>query len=307
MADALPSVPAVPDARTAVAALVAVQVIFGTFAFVGKIALVELSPFALAALRVAGAGAILAALAWHRSGLALARRDVAAFFVLAMLGIAVNQLLFLQGLSLTTAVDATVLVSTIPAFTLGVAIAGGRETASRGKLVGVALAFTGVLVLVGGAAVGQGSLLGNVLVAANALSYSLYLVFSRPYLARYDPLTVVAWTFLFGAVVMVPLGVPDLAATDLSALSAATWAAVAYIVLFPSVVTYYLNNWALRRLPSSTVASYVYLQPLVAAALAVPILGEPVTAFTLAAGLAIVGGIWVAQGARLPRRLAAVR
>ncbi|HLF23317.1 MAG TPA: DMT family transporter, partial [Burkholderiales bacterium] len=236
------------------------------------------------------------------------RHDLPTFFALALLGIVVNQVLFLSGLALTTAIDATVLVATIPAFTLSVAIMAGRETSSLPKVLGVGLAFGGVVALVGGANFGSQNFVGNAMIAANALSYSVYLVASRPQLERHDPLTLVAWTFALGALVMLPLAAPDFLRLPWSAISWTTWAGLAYIVIFPSVVTYYLNNWALKRVPSSMVANFVYLQPLVAAALAIPLLGEGLSPNTVVAAALIVLGVMLGtRSAGLPRRVAGAR
>ena len=71
------------------------------------------------------------------------------------------------------------------------------------------------------------------------------------------------------------------------------WLAVLYIILAPTVGAYYLNAWALARVSPSTVAVYIYLQPLIAFALAPLILGESWNSRTWIASLLIFAGVAV--------------
>jgi drug/metabolite transporter (DMT)-like permease len=287
----------VPD----VALLGLVQVVFGSLSVAGKYALAAVPPFGLVAVRITAAAALLVLLerlfVRHR----VARADWPLLAGLSLLGVVLNQLFFITGLQMTTAVEATVLITTIPVFTLAVGLAWGRETWSHRRGLGMGVAFAGVVVLLGASALEFGSrtFLGNLLVAINSLFYSVYLVASRPVLARIPPLTVTAATFLVGALVVLPLGALDLlhlpALPDSPALLA-----IAYIVLGPTVLTYFLVSQVLVRVPASTVAAFVYLQPLAAGVLAVLLLHEPVTLRILAsAGLIFLG---VALVAWVPRR-----
>lgn len=287
--------------------LLAVQFFFGTLSVAGKIVFAELSPTAVAALRVASATVVLVLLESFlvkrdrpRPGV----REMGPLAIFALLGVVLNQLLFLEGLARTTAVNATLLVTTIPAFTVLVALALGRERPTRARVAGIVLSMVGVTLLVGWDALDLGArfLLGNLMVVANSLSYSVYLVLSRPMLQRYDPLTIVTYTFLFGTAFMLAPGVPAILATDFAAVSGATWLALAWIVLFATVATYALNNWVLRHLDSGAVAAFIPLQPLVAGLLAVPVLGETLRLRTAVAGALILGGVLIAARAERSRR-----
>jgi len=279
--------------RLVVPALLAVSFSFATMAIAGKIALTGLPPLALAGVRVASAAVVLLAAAWFVARERVPRADLARMAGLAFLGVTVNQVLFIQGLSLTGAIPATVLVATIPAFTLLVAGVLGHEKLTARRGFGVAVSFTGVVVLLGASAVGGlgTSLLGDALILVNALSYSFYLVLSRPVLARYSPVTVVGVTFGFGALFTLAVSAPSLATVDWAALPRDVVLATGWVVLVSTILAYGLNNWVLRRAPASTVASYVYLQPLIAAALAIPLFGEALTPGILAGGALILGGV----------------
>jgi drug/metabolite transporter (DMT)-like permease len=165
------------------------------------------------------------------------------------------------------------------------------------------VAFVGALIIVGAGRFqgGGGRLLGNLLVMLNSLSFSIYLVISRRLLAKYRAMTVVTWNFLFGTLGVLPFGLRPLVHAAPS-LSLQTWSCVLYIVLFPTVGTYFLNLFALRRAPASLVAIYIYVQPIVGALLAAVTLGERPSADTFVGGALIGAGIWlVTREAMRPR------
>jgi drug/metabolite transporter (DMT)-like permease len=284
------------------AVLVLVQVLFATLPISIKIALRELSSLSLAALRVGGA----AILFWILHRAILGERiqswgDHARLALYASLGVVANQLLYITALTLTTATAAQTLMTAGPAVTLLVAIALGRESATRRKWIGIGLAGAGALYLVG-TDFGSGVGLGNLLVLMNVSAFSIYLVISRDLLQRYDPLTVITWVFLWSALALLPWGVP-LALPELRGLSSTAWLAVAWTIVIPTVGGYYLNQWALRRTEASMVATYVYLQPIATAALAVPLLGEVVSPRLIPAAVLIFLGVAIMTRRRaLPQR-----
>lgn len=286
--------------RPVVLALILVQVLFATLPIAVKIALRELSSPSLALLRVGGAAILFQLLHRALSGEKVrSAADYGRFALYALFGVVANQLLYITALTLTTATAAQTLITTGPAMTLLVAIALGRETASKGKWAGIGLAAAGALVLIG-VDVTSGSGVGNLLVLLNVAAFSVYLVISRDILERYDPLTVITWTFAFGALGIAPWGGPALAVQQ-GGLSLTTWLVLAWIIAIPTVLAYYLNVWALKRMEASTVAVFVYLQPLVTAMLAVPILGERLSPRLLPAAILIFAGVVVSAQERRRR------
>ena len=273
-------------------ALVAVQVMFASLSVVGKLVLRELPPFGLIAFRTPVAALVLLLISAFSPREKVAPRDLASIFVYAFFGIIANQLLFIAGLQRTTATNAVVIGAIIPVFTVGVAVALRREQATNAKMLGLCVAFVGAMAIVGaGRFEGGGSrLAGNLLIVANSLCFSLYLVISREVLNRYRTLTVVTWTMTFGAIGVLPFGAVDLY-THAPALSAASWLGLIWIVLFPSVGTYFLNAYALKRAPSSLVAIYIYVQPVLGALMAAATLGERPSLFTALGGALIAFGI----------------
>lgn len=273
-----------PDRRTEPAAhvaLLAVQVFFSTLPIAAKYhVLPYMPPAGLVMLRVLGGAVVLLALARARGRLTiLDRRDFAKIGVYALLGVAINQLLFIEGLSRTTAINAQVIATTIPAFTLGFGVLLGIDRLSRMRVAGILLAACGAIFLVGPDRIEftPETTIGNAMIAVNAIAYSLYLVLAKPMLAKYDSISVMAWVFLFGAIGVLPFGAVSLARSGaLITMPPSAWAGIAFIILVPTVGSYLLNAWALKRSAPSVVATYVYLQPLLTGLLAVLMQGEPI-------------------------------
>jgi len=278
------------------AALVAVQLVFGSWPIFGKIALRVLPSTGLVAFRVAGAAAAFFLISKLTGRLVVPnRRDLARFALYSLLGVVTNQLLFTKGLELSTATNAALLGTSIPVFTLLVGALLGYERLTARAALGTAVAAAGVLYLINpfAADLSGEKTLGNLLLVANTLAYGAYLALTQDAFRRYGALNAMTWVFLLGCLAAVPVGGYNLARAPLAEAGAAVWLAVAYIILAPTVGAYYLNAWALERVAPSTVAVYVYLQPLVAYAFAPLVLGaeEGWNARTLPATLLIFAGV----------------
>jgi len=281
-------------------ALVAVQLLFGVFPVFGRVAMDPergFAPFAVAAGRI-GFGAVvfgLLAVAVHGRGAWPPRALWGRLLGLSMLGIVANQGLFLLGLARSSAMDAGVLVCLIPVFTYGVAVVIGQERPVAMRLIGVAVALLGTmpLLLARGATLSGDHAVGNALMAVNCLCYAIYLVASKPLVTRHPPLVVGFWVYL-AAVPFLPAflavdGLPAVASVGEDAL----WS-LGFVLVFPTVVTYLLNLFALTRVRASTTAFYIYLQPLLAALGGAWWLGEELHAALLPAAAGIVlGGLLV--------------
>jgi drug/metabolite transporter (DMT)-like permease len=277
-------------------ALIIVQVLFGTWPLFGKIALRSMTSTSLVGFRICGAAIVLTLLQRKLSELLrLPKRMIAWLVLSSLLGVTLNQLLYVKGLSLTTVINATLLSTTIPVFTLAVSIALGHDRASLRNIAGIGLAMTGVVYLVDPfrASFSAQSSLGDMLIIATSLCYGAYIAVSRDLVKRYGALNVITWLFLIGAIVTLPLSAYAWTMNDLKSVSMGGWLIVVYIVLIPTVGAYYLNAWALTRVAPSIVAIYIYLQPLLAFGLAPLVLGESWNSRTLVACALIFAGVAV--------------
>ncbi len=282
------------QARRVLRALVALalaQVVFGIWPVVGKLVLPYLPARALVGTRVCLAGPLLffATRPWRS---AMTRREVFSCAWLSLLGVVANQALFIEGLARSTPINAAVLGCLIPCYTLLIAVVLRQERYDPRRMVGVLLALAGALWLVGAERLdfGVDRLWGNLALCANTLLYSFYLVLSRPLVAKHGALAVTGWTFGWSALEVLPFSLPALLLVDWRALPIGVWGGIAYIVLGASVAAYLLNAYGLRFVSASTVAVFVYLQPLVTGVAAGRVLGlRPGWQVLTAAGLIFCG------------------
>jgi drug/metabolite transporter (DMT)-like permease len=222
-------------------------------------------------------------------------KDILLLALCSMLGVVGNQFLYVKGLSLTTAINSALLSTTIPVFTLFVSILFRHDRLSLRRLFGILLAAGGVVYLVNPAHADMSmqTTAGNVLLVSNSLLYATYIVISKNLFERYGALNVITWIFLIGSLVTIPVGIYSLQQENIGAITAGVWLMIALIIIFPTVGAYYLNGWALTKVPPSTVAIYIYLQPLVAFGFAPLLLGEKFNSRTIIAALLIFAGVAV--------------
>ncbi len=276
------------------AALLLVQFAFASQAVEAKVAMMpraqggeEIFPEALAMIRMFGGALFFQAFVRVRGtqGVAIARADHLRLAGLSVIGIALNQTLFLMGLRWTTPFSTSLLGATIPVFAAGLAVIFGKEQLRLRTVVGIAVALAGVLSLIGVGSIDRGA----ILVALNSLSYAAYVVLSRDIVVRVGALRAVAWIFTYAAILFAPFGLRAMI-TEVPVLTGRGWMFVVYIVAMPTIVAYLLNAWALGRSSATMVTVYIYLQPLIAAVLAWAQLGHGITKRAwLAAALILIG------------------
>lgn len=280
------------------AALLAVQLIYATLPVAGKVVMQELSSFGLAWFRLAGAALAFTCLAAMRGKLRVPRRQIPRIALIGLLGTAFNQLLYLSGLERTQATHASVLVTTIPVFAFLVAVATRKERASLLGTLGVLIAFVGVLYLAGieEFRLSSDTALGDLLLVANSFSYAAYLVFIKKDMERHGVLAVLSIAFIAATLFSAPFGFVD--ALEIVDLSPKATLTLIYVLLGPTLMAYLLNAWALSRASASTVAIFIYLQPIVGIALAIVLLDEPFGVRAVLSCLAVFAGIALVSRAR---------
>jgi len=193
------------------------------------------------------------------------KKDFLRLIVCGLLGVATNQLFFFHGLNLTSPIDASIIITTIPVMVLIFSAFILKERITSNKILGLIIGGIGAIILItyGNKAGGTSSVLGNVFVFCNACSYALYLVLVKPLMSKYNALTVISWVFLFGFFWMFPFGISDFLQTNFTEFDLSTWLTVGFVVLFTTFFAYLFNIYALNYVSPSVNGSYVYLQPAV--------------------------------------------
>jgi drug/metabolite transporter (DMT)-like permease len=275
-------------------------VIWGVNFPVIKSALSELEPLAFNALRFPLASLVLFLILRSRGRLFMpSGADLPRLIGLGILGNVVYQLLFIYGLQGTLAGNASLLLATTPMWTTLLSSVAGHEAIPPRLWLGLAGTIVGIgLVVLGGSAqvsLGGETLRGDLLTLVASLVWSSYTVLARRYIHRYGSLPVTAWTLWIGTVPLVLLGVPQLRATELGALSPGAWVGVVYAGTLAVGLAYLLWNRGVRRLGNARTALHSNLVPVVALVAAWALIGERPTAPQVVGALIIIGGVSLAR------------
>jgi drug/metabolite transporter (DMT)-like permease len=131
------------------------------------------------------------------------------------------------------------------------------------------------------------------------MSYALYLTYIKPLIPHYRPDTIALWSFVFGALVVIPVGLPEVPLIPWDQLLPAQWLGLAFVVLFTTFLAYGLNMFALVTLSPATVGAYIYLQPVLATAIALWAGQDMLNAEKVSAAVMIFLGVWM-SGRRFP-------
>ncbi len=276
-------------------ALTIVQIIYASGVIVGKYLLPVVPAPVIVSLRMVIASiAFFIAHRVYRGTMPRVGGDWARFALLGILGGAGNQLLILIGLTRTTAINTAILIPMIPIFTVAFGWMLRIERPTTLKWIGVAIAALGTVYLIGPSRVSLGPdvALGNLLVLTGMAFNALAFLLSKDLLRRYPPVTVAFCLTIAGMVGVLPLGIGAAGAVQASSLDTTLILLLVYMVVFPTTVTYFLNLWSLRQVSPILVTSFIYLQPLVAIAVAPLVLsGERLTLPIALAGLTIFAGV----------------
>ncbi len=230
-----------------------------------------IAPFGFILIRVS-----VAALLFFISHRLLIKERVAAsdrrrLLLCAVFGVAVNQLLFFKGLSMTSPINSGLMMVTNPIFVMLLSAIFLRELLTARKVTGILAGLSGAVLLIlykGSQSTATSSMAGDICVLLNSLSYAGYIVMVKPLMGKYQPLTIMQFVFFWGFLMVLPFGWQEFSAVQWSAFGANEFAALAFVVIGTTFFAYLLNTLALRELSAGVVSVYIYLQPLMAAGFA---------------------------------------
>ncbi len=280
--------------------LLTLMVLMWSFNYVvGKLALREFPAMLLVGLRTILAGALLVPVYLWRHGTGdsvWTWRDLRVLIPLGLCGVTGNQLFFVMGLSRTSVAHAAIMISTTPILVLLMAAAQGQERITHRKLIGMGIAFTGIVVLQMGRAQGStATVLGDLFILLGALSFSAFTVLGKAISTRHGGLTVNTIAYASGALALAPMVLWRSASFHFGAVSTQGWLSVFYMAAFSSVIAYLIFYYALTHTAASRVSAFSYLQPVLATLMAIPVLREPVHPGLLLGGSLALVGVYVTE------------
>lgn len=301
--------------RPAIGASIGVLVVVWAGNFIAaKVGLLYLPPMAMASFRVVLAGAVMIpvyfsclrlsafaeAAELRRRG--FAARDFWIFAYLGFFGVTVNQMCFTIGLHFTSVSHSAVIVGLSPIYILMLAVLFRLERATGHKVLGMLIALAGVAVLASenGISTHAASMEGDAITMAGSLGFAMYGVLGKRVAARYDTLTMTAFTHFAGALIVLPLAIREARALYLVGqrqLAWPAWAAMLYMAVFSSALAYVFYFWLLRYLEASQLSAFTYLLPVLATTLGILWLGEKGSWSQVLGAVMSLGGVyWIESG-----------
>ena len=216
------------------------------------------------------------------------------FILCGLSGVAVNQMLFIKGLTLTSTIHASLLMLCTPLLITLLAFWVLKERVTLQKALGLALGIGGaVLLIIAKEKSGNSSLTGDVLIILNAIAYTVYFILVKPLMLVYPPLHVVRWVFTLGFVMIFPFCWVQFNDTQWQLFEWSHYASLFFIVTCGTFLAYAFNVYGIRHLGAGVTGSYIYTQPVFAALVAILFLGEQVTIQKAIAGIMIFAGVFM--------------
>jgi len=226
-----------------------------------------IQPFAFILVRVFGATILFWITGMFIKKERINVKDFSKILIASIFGTAINMLAFFKGLSLTTPINASVIMVTTPIIVLTFATIFLKEKATKKKILGIFIGMSGaILLIVYGHNLQSGSnaVLGNFLVFINATSYALYLILIKNLTQKYHPITIAKWLYLFGLFFVIPFGIKEFIEIDFINMPKFAIYRIAYVVLFTTFFAYMFNLFAIRKLKPTTLSIFIYVQPVIA-------------------------------------------
>ena len=278
-------------------ALIAANVIYGVNYSVAKAVMPDyIKPLALVSIR-----SLVAVILFWVTSLFLPRekltiKEILYLFGCSFFGVVINQIFFLAGLNMTSPVNSSILISTNPIFAFLFAAIILHEKITLTKGGGLAIGLAGVMILIlqhGTPDIGSTTFIGDVITLINTISWAFYTVIIKKMLEKYHPVTIMKWTFLFGALITVPAGYGQWSTMDWTAIPLRGILGIAFVAVFATYLGYLLISFGLRRLSPTIVSTYTYTQPVIAAYLASILGQDQINAVMIISGLLIFAGVFV--------------
>jgi len=219
-------------------------------------------------------------------------------FLCALFGIAINQLMFIKGLSLTYSIHAALLLLITPILIVIIAAWILKERLGLLKIAGLALGISGAMVLIlakDNAGNGANVLLGDLFIIINAVSYTIYFIIVKPLMLKYNAVVVLRWIFTIGLLLALPFGWTEFTEIPWQQYNAVDFTSMGLIVITGTFLAYLFNLYGIKTLGASVAGFYIYTQPVFAALIAMFFLHEQLALYKIVAAALIFSGVYLAN------------
>ena len=252
----------------------------------------------LVLLRVLGATIIFWTIGLFFKSKPIEKKDRFTIIKCGLFGMSINIAAFIAGLDYSTPVNSSILIIISPIFVVILSFFIFRNKINFLKILGIIMGFIGALILIlnadSNSSVGRNIPLGNFLFIINSISYAYYLIIVKPMAQKYDLITLFKWLFLIGLIFNFPLGINQF--TDVNWSSLPVKEAIlpmAFVVICTTVMTYFLNGYALSKITSTEVAVFMYLQPIIGIVFAIFTKSDTISLTIIIASILIFIGVYL--------------
>ena len=274
-----------------------VSIIYGVTFTVAKDVMPEfVDAFGFIVMRVGGSVVLFWLVSFFGPKEKIDLADFPRIIAAAFFGVALNMLTFFKGLSYTSPIMGAVLMVTTPMIVLVLSAVIMKERMENRKILGIILGLAGTvtLILYGKSMVNAtNATLGNILVFVNAVSYGFYLIIVKKLMDKYNAFTFVKWIYTFGFLMVLPFGWSEFQAINFTVLPIDIIWKIGFVVVFSTFLTYLLNLISMRELKPTTVAVFIYLQPLFATIFAVSLGKDDLSLVKLISAILIFIGVYL--------------
>jgi len=292
-------------------AMFSANLIFGLNTPVSRTLMPEiLNPYALSFFRLIGACLLFWLVSLFTKKEHVPAKDLLMLFFASFFALSFNQLPYFVGLSMTSPIDASIVVTMLPILTMILAAVIIKEPITLVKAIGVLVGASGALLLVFTSHtlhLGKSNFWGNLIVFGGVASFAIYLTVFKDVVSRYSPVTVMKWMFLFGTICCFPFCYKPLMQTDFTLLTAATYWRISYVVLFATFLGYLLIPVGQKILRPTTLSMYNYVQPVVASLVAVFIGIDTFGIEKALSGVLVFAGVYIVTQSKSRAQLEAER
>lgn len=265
------------------------------FSLVKYISPSHIGPYGVNVIRV-GLSLILFWTIWlfGKSSARIKKKHFFRFFLCGLTGIALNQTLFIKGLTITSTMHAALLMLCTPLLITILAFWILKENINVVKALGIALGIGGAAILITSKdSSGGTSLQGDLLIVLNATAYTFYFILAKPLMEEYSPLQVVRWVFTFGFIMILPFGWTQFNEVQWQTWDVSQLLSISFVALCGTFLAYYFTAYGLQKLSAGTTGAYIYTQPLFAAVIAALFLNEHFSFQKILAGVLIFVGVFM--------------
>jgi len=274
-----------------------VSLIYGvSFTIAKDVMPTYVKPFGFILLRVFGATILFWLISFFGPTEKIQLKDFPRIIAAALFGVALNMLTFFKGLSFTSPISAAVIMVTTPIIVLILSAIIMKEKMIKRKIFGILLGLfgTGLLILYG-KSIGNAANapLGNLLVFINAVSYAFYLIIVKKLMDKYNAFTFVKWIYTFGLLMVLPFGWIEYQEIQWTTFPTYILWEIVFVVLFTTFFTYLFNLVSMRELKPTTVAVFIYLQPLFATVFAMSLGKDELTWVKIISAVLIFTGVYL--------------